>query len=152
MSMEKPKIEFSDKEDRVSITYKTDKGKVIVEFNQTSNNYHDEAGTYINDKDLHAKIFTTGPLGMVKKEKIALNKKVFHSENTGISGHTYEETGSINFFENIKSTEFHHDNKNIEALIKNAKKDIAKEIPNEIQRRNLSTMLRAAMEKQIDTP
>lgn len=139
-------IKFFDNEEKVNITYKTKKGNVIVEFFQTDSEYQEGFGPKINEKELHAKIYATGPLGLKKTEKASVKETVYHSEN-GLALHKgFEETGQKDFFENVKNTAFNHPEANVVALVKQAQKDISKDIPRELQRRNLATIIKSTLE------
>ena len=85
-------------------------------------------------------------LGLKKTEKASVKETVYHSENGLAPLKGFEETGQKDFFENVKNTTFNHPEANVVALVKQAQKDISKDIPRELQRRNLATIIKSTLE------
>ena len=125
-------VEFS-KPEEVSVTYKTEKGKVKVTF------YH----FYLNEVNekfetasvlLIADVKSKPKLGL-KYKNIAKTGKEAYLSYGSMESNISEMIGNPDFFKNLETIKLKHENPEIEKLIERAQKDIVSEIPAEKQRR-----------------
>ena len=157
MSMNKPEIKFSDKEDKTTIVYQTNEGSVTVEFNQKSKKSVDiskssgPADYTVKDStrtsDLIAKVFIK-KTGKLFKDIFEAQQQVYSSFKTNdIDYIDYNQsTGSLDFLKNLKETQFSHENADVMKLINRAQQDVVAQIPNEQHRRYEAYLAQEAAE------
>lgn len=159
MSMNKPEIKFSDKEDKASVTYQTNEGAVTVEFKQKSKKSVDVSrGADPFDykiKDVETNASLVAKVSIKKTGK--LSKDIFTAQTPVYSGFQTSDinftdynqsSGSLSFFKNLEDTQFSHENADVLQLIKRAQKDVVAQIPNERSRRYDEEL--AKEEKELD--
>lgn len=157
MSMNKPEIKFSDKEDKATIVYQTNEGSVMVEFYQKPKKSVDiskssgPADYTVKDitktSDLIAKV-SIKKTGKLFKDIFMAQKQVYSSFKTNdIDFIDYNQsTGSLDFFKNLEETQFSHENADVLKLINRAQQDVVAQIPNEQHRRYEAYLAKEAAE------
>lgn len=157
MSMKKPEIKFSDKEDKATIVYQTNEGSVMVEFYQKPKKSVDiskssgPADYTVKDitktSDLIAKV-SIKKTGKLSKDIFMAQKQVYSSFKTNdIDFIDYNQsTGSLDFFKNLEETQFSHENADVMKLINRAQQDVVAQIPNEQHRRHEAYLAQEAAE------
>lgn len=157
MSMKKPEIKFSDKEDKATIVYQTNEGSVMVEFYQKPKKSVDISKSsgpvdytvkdITKTSDLIAKV-SIKKTGKLFKDIFMAQKQVYSSFKTNdIDFIDYNQsTGSLDFLKNLEETQFSHENADVLKLINRAQQDVVAQIPNEQHRRYEAYLAKEAAE------